>query len=91
MFVVIGRAMSFGLPWAVMLAITVTMAFGIRVLVTNGVSTPARVLESAPTVIARPVGSDVGSGWSVYVGNNCWLPDPSGLMSCGTVGPGSDR
>jgi hypothetical protein len=86
MLYALARAVSLGLPWLAVAAISATMAYGISTALTSGVSTVTRANESVPIVTARPIGAEASNGgnWSVYVGPNCWLPDPSGLETCGS-------
>ncbi len=75
---VIGRALSFGLPWLVVMAISVTIAYGMSLALTGGASTTTRGDASVRIATDRPVGGAAagGEGWVVYLGNNCWIPDP---------------
>jgi hypothetical protein len=86
MFYAIARAVSLGLPWLAVMAISATMAYGMNMVMTSGVPIATRADKSVSIVSARPVGSDasVSGAWSVYVGRNCWIPDPSGLEPCVT-------
>ena len=87
------RAVSLGLPWLALMAISAIVAYGMNMVMTCGVATTTRADESVPIVIARPVGSEasVSGGWSVYVSPNCWIPDPSGRESCVRETTGADH
>jgi predicted ABC-type sugar transport system permease subunit len=84
MFSVVGRAAALGLPWLVVMAISVTVAYAMTMALRSGPSTSAQAAESAPMVIARATGSEacVTSGWMVYVGLNSWIHDPSTADPC---------
>lgn len=76
----IARYGSLSLPWLTVMAISVVMAFGLSMVVTGGLSTTRRAEESPVMSNARPGGSE--ASWVTYVGQNCWLPDPSGREAC---------
>jgi hypothetical protein len=88
MLLTMGRVVvAFGLPWAAMLAIAASLTFAMSLAFTSSASRPVRERESVPTVNARPVGSDTGGAWSVYVGGGCWIPDPTGIEACASKPP----
>jgi len=78
------RALVMGLPWLAVMALSIAIVYGMSMVATNAVSTSTRTGGPAPTMVARPNGSTASSSgrWIVYVGQNCWLPDPSGLEPC---------
>ena len=67
MLCAMARAVSLGLPWLALMAISAIVAYGMNMVMTCGVATTTRADESVPIVIARPVGSEasVSGGWSV--------------------------
>ena len=91
MFCATARTVRAGLPWLAVVAISLSVAYGMNMVVASGVAATTRADSSTPIVNARPVGSDVGSSWVVHAGPNCWLPDPSGLQSCTRPATGADR
>jgi hypothetical protein len=84
MLSVIARAPGFGLAWLAPIAISVAIAYGLSLALTTEVSTTTRGDASVQMTTARPVGGAAAGGdaWVTYVGNNCWLPDPSGQEPC---------
>jgi hypothetical protein len=84
MLSVIARAPLFGLPWLAAIAISLAIVYGMSLASTSGVSTTTRSDAAVQIATARPVGGAVGGGegWVTYVGNGCWIPDPSGSESC---------
>jgi hypothetical protein len=78
------RALVMGLPWLALMALSIAITYGMSMVATNAVSASAQSGGPVPTMVARPNGSTPPStgNWIVYVGPNCWLPDPSGLEAC---------
>jgi hypothetical protein len=83
------RAASLGLSWLAAMAISVSLAYAMNMLVTHGVSTANRAAEPVPIMKAPPVGNE--AAWITDVGTGCWLPDPSGRMSCSSESSQSNR
>jgi len=92
MLSVISRAQAFALPWLAAIAISLAIVYGLSMTPTREVPMTSGGDASARIPTARPVGGAAagGEGWVTYVGNNCWIPDPSGKESCASQ-PGSGR
>jgi hypothetical protein len=81
---VVRRAATCGMPWIVVMAISVTVAYALTLALRSGLSTSPQAGESVPMVIARATDSEVcvSSDRMVYIGLNSWIRDPSGGEPC---------
>jgi hypothetical protein len=55
MFYAIARAVSLGLPWLAVMAISATMAYGMNMVMTSGVPIATRADKSVSIVRPRPL------------------------------------